>query len=60
VWVPAHTINFAFVPPAQRMLYINTVQIGYNAFLSFLGNKKVEQRKKARRLAVTLVLRNTH
>jgi len=42
VWIPAHTVNFAFVPPAQRLLYINTIQIGYNVFLSFLGNKKVE------------------
>lgn len=41
VWVPAHTVNFAFIPPAQRLLYINTIQIGYNVFLSFLGNKKV-------------------
>ena len=44
VWVPAHTINFAFVPPSQRLLYINTIQIGYNVFLSFLGNKKVDTR----------------
>jgi protein Mpv17 len=42
VWVPAHTINFRFVPPAQRLLYINSIQIFYNVFLSFLGNKKVE------------------
>lgn len=42
VWVPAHTINFAFIPPSQRLLYINTIQIGYNIFLSFLGNKTVE------------------
>jgi len=42
VWVPAHTINFAFIPPQQRLLYINSIQIGYNIFLSFLGNKKVE------------------
>eukprot|EP00554_Chaetoceros_debilis_P002594 CAMPEP_0194096446 /NCGR_PEP_ID=MMETSP0149-20130528/57307_1 /TAXON_ID=122233 /ORGANISM="Chaetoceros debilis, Strain MM31A-1" /LENGTH=185 /DNA_ID=CAMNT_0038782421 /DNA_START=480 /DNA_END=1037 /DNA_ORIENTATION=- len=48
VWIPAHTVNFAFVPPAQRLLYINTIQIGYNVFLSFLGNKKadVEEVKK--------------
>jgi protein Mpv17 len=45
VWVPAHTINFAFVPPAQRLLYINTIQIGYNVFLSFLGNKQVGDEK---------------
>ncbi len=43
VWVPAHTINFAFVPPHQRLLYINTIQIGYNVFLSFLGNKSVDE-----------------
>ena len=42
VWVPAHTINFAFIPPSQRLLYINSVQIGYNIFLSFLANKKVD------------------
>jgi protein Mpv17 len=46
VWVPAHTINFAFVPPSQRLLYINTIQIGYNIFLSFLGNKEVEEDEK--------------
>ena len=38
----AHTINFAFVPPSQRLLYINTIQIGYNVFLSFLGNREVK------------------
>ena len=43
VWVPAHTINFRFVPPQQRLLYINCVQIFYNVFLSFIGNKKVEE-----------------
>mmetsp|Transcript_29453 Transcript_29453/g.67725 ORF Transcript_29453/g.67725 Transcript_29453/m.67725 type:complete len:182 (-) Transcript_29453:285-830(-) len=42
VWVPAHTVNFAFIPPSQRLLYINTIQIGYNIFLSFLGNKEVK------------------
>merc|ERR1719183_450939 len=48
VWVPAHTINFAFIPPSQRLLYINSIQIGYNIFLSFLGNKKAdgEEEKK--------------
>ena len=46
VWVPAHTINFAFIPPSQRLLYINSIQIGYNVFLSFLGNKSVEEEPK--------------
>lgn len=26
VWIPAHTINFKFVPTSQRLLYINTIQ----------------------------------
>lgn len=34
VWPLAHVINFRFVPSSQRILYINTIQIGYNAFLS--------------------------
>jgi len=50
VWVPAHTINFAFVPPSQRLLYINTIQIGYNIFLSFLGNRDVPGEKEEKEL----------
>ena len=46
VWIPAHTVNFAFIPPSQRLLYINTIQIGYNVFLSFLGNKKADGEEK--------------
>mmetsp|Transcript_4997 Transcript_4997/g.9586 ORF Transcript_4997/g.9586 Transcript_4997/m.9586 type:complete len:327 (+) Transcript_4997:49-1029(+) len=41
-WVPAHFVNFRFIPGDQRVLYINTLQILYNIFLSFLGNKKVD------------------
>nr|NP_001090480.1 uncharacterized protein LOC779393 [Xenopus laevis]AAI23161.1 MGC154358 protein [Xenopus laevis] len=43
VWIPAHFVNFRFVPSSQRLLYINSIQIGYNIFLSFLGNKKVDE-----------------
>uniref|UniRef100_A0A7S2V4A9 Peroxisomal membrane protein MPV17 n=1 Tax=Fibrocapsa japonica TaxID=94617 RepID=A0A7S2V4A9_9STRA len=46
VWVPAHIINFKFVPSSQRLLYINTIQIGYNIFLSFLGNKSADEPEK--------------
>lgn len=57
-WVPAHFVNFRFIPGEQRLLYINGarprfrffapprrdaraagMQIMYNIFLSFLGNK---------------------
>lgn len=26
VWIPAHTVNFKYVPTSQRLLYINTIQ----------------------------------
>jgi protein Mpv17 len=39
VWIPAHTINFRFIPTEQRLLYINSIQIGYNVFLSVIGNR---------------------
>ena len=38
-WIPAHTINFAFVPSKYRLFYINAIQIGFNCFLSILGSK---------------------
>ena len=37
--MPAHFINFRFIPSSQRLLYINGMQIAYNIFLSFLGNR---------------------
>mmetsp|Transcript_14714 Transcript_14714/g.29949 ORF Transcript_14714/g.29949 Transcript_14714/m.29949 type:complete len:283 (-) Transcript_14714:80-928(-) len=39
VWPVVHAINFRFIPTQQRMLYINTIQVAYNVFLSFLGNR---------------------
>jgi len=39
VWPIAHAINFRFVPTEQRLLYINTIQIGYNMFLSVIANR---------------------
>lgn len=39
VWPLAHTINFRFVPTEQRLLYINSIQIFYNVFLSIIGSK---------------------
>jgi protein Mpv17 len=39
VWPLAHTINFRFIPSNQRVLYINTIQIGYNCFLSIISNR---------------------
>lgn len=39
VWPIAHAINFRFIPSSQRLLYINTIQVGYNVFLSCIANK---------------------
>merc|ERR1711935_46754 len=39
VWPIAHAINFKFVPSSQRLLYINTIQIFYNMFLSVISNR---------------------
>jgi protein Mpv17 len=39
VWPAAHAINFRFIPSSQRVLYINTIQVGYNCFLSLLSNR---------------------
>lgn len=39
VWPTAHAISFRFVPTEQRLLYINTIQIFYNMFLSVIGNR---------------------
>jgi len=43
VWPLAHAINFRFIPSAQRVLYINTIQIGYNCFLSIISNRGSEK-----------------
>ena len=40
VWPFVHAINFRFIPNKFRMIYINSVQIGFNMFLSVLGASK--------------------
>jgi len=46
VWPLAHTINFRYIPSSQRVLYINTIQIGYNCFLSLISNREVPEPAK--------------
>ena len=46
VWPLAHAINFKFIPSSQRVLYINTIQIGYNCFLSLIANRAAEEPAK--------------
>jgi len=40
VWPLVHAINFRFVPTKFRLVYINTVQVAFNIFLSLIGTKK--------------------
>ncbi|CAN8075910.1 unnamed protein product [Agarophyton chilense] len=49
VWPIAHIINFRFIPSSQRILYINTIQVGYNAFLSTMqaSGPKAETKEAA-------------
>jgi len=39
VWPIAHAINFRFISTENRILYINSIQIFYNVFLSWLASK---------------------
>lgn len=43
VWIPAHTVNFKFVPTSQRLLYINTIQARLH-FSIPIANRKDQQR----------------
>jgi len=40
VWPIVHAINFKFISTKYRLLYINTVQVAFNMFLSLIGSKK--------------------
>jgi protein Mpv17 len=40
LWPAANLVNFAFVPPAQRILYCNVVYIFWASFLSAMASKK--------------------
>jgi len=39
VWPIVHSVNFKFIKPKYRIPYINSFQIGFNMFLSIIGNK---------------------
>ena len=43
VWVPASTINFAFVPVKYMVLFGNVVGLFWNTYLSFVSNSKKEE-----------------
>ncbi|GLI61039.1 hypothetical protein VaNZ11_003191 [Volvox africanus] len=41
LWPLAHVINFAFVPPAQRILYCNVLGVVWTVILSTIQNEEV-------------------
>jgi len=40
VWPPLQLFNFSFVPVRYQFLYVNTCNLFWNAFLSYVANKK--------------------
>ncbi|GIL81358.1 hypothetical protein Vretifemale_10432 [Volvox reticuliferus] len=46
LWPLAHMINFAFVPPAQRILYCNVLGVVWTVILSTIQNEEVLQPAK--------------
>ncbi|MEW5313097.1 MAG: hypothetical protein WDW38_004690 [Sanguina aurantia] len=47
LWPAANFINFKFVPPEQRILYINIIAVGWTAVLSHISHKPAEGSHKA-------------
>ncbi|XP_049957885.1 mpv17-like protein 2 isoform X2 [Schistocerca serialis cubense] len=39
VWPPSQFINFYFVPPTYRLMYVNIVTTLYNVFLSYIKHE---------------------
>ena len=40
VWPIVHAVNFKFVSTKHRLVFINSVQVAFNMFLSLIGTKK--------------------
>ena len=40
VWPIVHAVNFKFISNKHRLVFINSVQVAFNMFLSLIGTKK--------------------
>ncbi|CAB9512139.1 Peroxisomal membrane protein 2 [Seminavis robusta] len=40
VWPIVHAVNFKFISTKHRLVFINSVQVAFNMFLSLIGTKK--------------------
>ncbi|CAK4070508.1 unnamed protein product [Aphanomyces euteiches] len=46
VWIPAQLCNFALVPPALQVLFSNVVGLFWNAYMSYISYKPVDNDTK--------------
>ncbi|CAB3410320.1 unnamed protein product [Caenorhabditis bovis] len=44
LWPPAQLINFYFLPPALRVVYVNLVSLVYNCIMSYIKNNDLHHR----------------
>lgn len=42
VFIPIQWINFTFIPTSFRYLYVTTISIGYDAFLSYVFHRVIK------------------
>lgn len=56
IWCPAAAINFLFVPPTHRVLYVSGISVFWNAWLSFVSNKDSAEKKQQERAERVKVL----
>ena len=40
IWPLVHAVNFKFISTKHRLIFINSVQVAFNMFLSLIGTKK--------------------
>ena len=42
VWTPIQLINFRYLPVLYQPILVNSVNVGWNAYLSFVQNRKIK------------------